>query len=181
MLDRLLEWLDEQGARNIVLALAWPNGGREIYEHVQELTQARLGKAVCDIHLEEDVNGTAGAIRKVLKTGLDIVKAPLIVLNGDTLIRNIDLAKVLDFHKSYNPVITTVVATDNPMRRNTNDIPVLRVLGESALRLFAHSDEPSLETLLPMDAGMRYPIPMTDFVDIGTWEGFARAQTWVIE
>jgi NDP-sugar pyrophosphorylase family protein len=161
---RLLTYL---AAEQVTLAIiALHHGGTAI--------AARIG-AMCwpeNLHLHLDLDpvarGTAGALRRALKTGR-WTGSPLLVCNGDTLFRA-DLSQISWLLKNHNPTYITITA---------KGVPVVRLLSPAALRIVINAgDEPSLERLLPPEGGLTYPIAPEDYVDIGTREGFDRAQGW---
>jgi len=123
----------------------------------------------CDLDTEQ--RGTAGAVKHVLTARLATdspFEPPLLICNGDTLFK-LDLSKIIAVHFSENAEYTTAVCSD---------VPVVRILSEAAILKLKESDEPSLEALFPPNRGIVYRAALYCFVDVGTADGYRKAQTF---
>jgi len=191
----LLEWLGQQGIRNVVLGT-----GHLATEFETLLTSyCPVGMTVA-FSLEREPLGTGGAIRN----GLHLVSSdPVLVLNGDS-IANIDLNRMLGEHLSKDALVTvgvvqvpdssrfgTVRVTDqgvlSEFLEKTGDAqPALinagmyLISGEALAMLPEGRSSLEKDFLEPKAAEgiVRGFVADSDFIDIGTPESYAQAEAF---
>jgi NDP-sugar pyrophosphorylase family protein len=173
LLDHLLQYLAAQSATDVALTLCHGREAVLSYLCGGGFTVNAQLRVHCD--LRHEARGTVQAIRWAVSarySGDFHLRAPLVVLNGDTLL-GFDLAKVHAWHGGS--VGATVVRG-----WGKEGVPTgVRILGAEALAELQGSSAKDVEDhLWRCDAYTRF-VPRGSFLDVGTPAGFARAEEWV--
>jgi len=196
-LDLIIDWLEEQGARRLVLCL-----GHLASRVTDHLAARPPGPAVLVQVIEPEPLGTAGAVRQarpVLKSD------PVMVMNGDTFI-DADLGAFTARHRSSGAAVSLLaVEADNTDRYGRLELNTagfiakfiekdagrsgaglasagIHLFSAGMLDFLAAMPGPSLErdVLQRLPAGtIRGDVVRGPFVDIGTPESLAWAATMI--
>jgi len=111
-LDRQLSWLSGQDVTSVVLAAGYRSG--QIEEHVESKWANRL-KIV--VSTEPSPLGTGGAIRFCSP---HLQSGPVLVMNGDTLLPNLNLEALVSAHREFSAAATiAVIPMNQPDRYGT--------------------------------------------------------------
>lgn len=110
--------------------------------------------------------GTGGALRNAIFNTTFDINAPLLVLNGDTL----PLYNLEDLVKHHTSV--EHLNFDTTSAYYQNQFAGAAVIGPETLKLVQHSSNCDWDVFLI--GGVHYPV--AGFLDVGTPEGFGRAQ-----
>ena len=111
VLEHLLLWLQRSGVREVFMCLGYKAEAISSYFG----DGSRFGLKL-DYRVETQPRGTAGCVRDVLKAGEGgWASGDLLVVYGDLFV-DIDLGRLLDFHRGHDGAATVVVReTDHPL------------------------------------------------------------------
>ena len=118
--------------------------------------------------IEDKPLGTAGAVRNAVFHSLLGLEAPLLMLNGDTL-PQYDLSEFAKFHHTcmyYDQQVTTVTWSQDRLAGGV-------IIGARKLGEIERSSASNLDEFLDSDC---IQCVVSDFLDVGTPEGFKEAQ-----
>lgn len=193
ILEWVLRWLEGQGCREVVLCL----GHRA--EAVQEFVRGLSSKLKFFFSVESEPLGTAGA----LKWALPLLEEQTLVVNGDTFFET-DLVPLIQFHNKVGAVVTMALTRvrhtarfghvelgaqglvqrfdEKPARAEDGLINAgVYLVQAKLLQTFIPSGTGSLERqvfpALVQKGHLLYGLVLQGrFFDIGTPEGYAKAQ-----
>lgn len=135
---------------------------------------ATLPRSDISAIIEDRPLGTAGALRHaVLSSAMEIGTRPLLVLNGDTL-PLYDLGGLVRFHTARHGAWASVAMA--PRAAEWREVYAgAAVLSPRAIDEIC-ADERTSDLSAHLLGALRYSVP--GFLDVGTPEGFQRAQEW---
>lgn len=191
-LKLILDFLKDQGVIRIIFALGYKS------EQVISYLESALGREFDFTYLvEENPLGTGGAIQKALSHCL---LSPVLILNGDTFVE-FELADVLRATKGSNAVITSqvrdarrfghVISENNKVIAFTRDQSILDasvstgayLVDQNLMRNVTLQPPFSFETDFLTNPAVANTFQSFEtkgrFIDIGTPEDFAKAQTYL--
>jgi D-glycero-alpha-D-manno-heptose 1-phosphate guanylyltransferase len=115
----LLDALDRQGVRQIVLAVGF------MAEQVRAAVGERHGRIAVSYSVETEPLGTGGALREALR----LLDGEALVLNGDTYVQ-VDFARLMAAHRRANALVTVAtVDVDDASRYGTVQVVDGRIAG----------------------------------------------------
>ena len=164
LLQRLLDLLVPLNPQYVTLSL-----GVKAAEVQQFVKKGFSFPVACCV--DPQPRGTTAALRRAVKEGY--VEAPLLVLNGDTL-PLYDLGALVQFHEQrLGAWATAAFAHDATAWRDI--YAGACVLSAAALKEIT-ADERTQDFSAHLLGAQRFIVP--GFLDVGTPEGFQRAQEW---
>ncbi len=123
VLDHILDHLEEEGVRNVIIAAANPA--------VEDAVSTDRDITV-DVIVEENPQGTAGALRRAR----DKVKDTFLVMNGDVLCQ-VDLADMTAAHEETDAPATMALTTV----KDSTEYGVIRMKGNQVVGFQEKPDE----------------------------------------
>lgn len=167
LLERLLRCLRPLTPRKVALALGYR--GEDVQAFIEALPPS-VGLSIYSV-IEADQRGTAAAFRRLWESAAEL-QAPILVLNGDTL-PLYDLASLVHFHASRLGAWSTAAMANAGQWREV--YAGAAVLSDAAARTIL-ADDRTHDFQSHLVGSLRYQV--RGFLDVGTPEGFKRAQDW---